>query len=56
MLTILPAKATLAILLPLYLMADFWTVWIWRGYAVKKLFVLDGGDGDYRPVSGLSFH
>ena len=37
MLTILPAKATLAILLPLYLMADFWTVWIWRGYAVKKL-------------------
>lgn len=37
MLTILPAKTTLAILLPLYLMADFWTVWIWRGYAVKKL-------------------
>jgi len=37
MLTILPAKATLAILLPLYLMADFWTVYIWRGYAVTKL-------------------
>lgn len=37
MLTILPAKATLAILLPLYLMADFWTVWIWRGYAVKRI-------------------
>lgn len=37
MLTILPAKVTLAILLPIYLMADFWTVYIWRGYAVKTL-------------------
>ena len=37
MLTILPAKATLVILLPLYLLADFWTVWIWRGYAVTHL-------------------
>ena len=37
MLTILPAKVTLAVLLPIYLMADFWTVYIWRGYAVKTL-------------------
>lgn len=37
MLTILPAKVTLAILLPLFLMADFFTVFIWRGYAVKTL-------------------
>ncbi len=37
MLTILPAKVTLAILLPLYLIADVWTVYIWRGYAAKTI-------------------
>ena len=37
MLTILPAKMALAILLPLYLVADVWTVYIWRSYAVKTL-------------------
>ena len=26
------------------------------GLCGKKAVVLDGGDGDYRPVSGLSFH
>lgn len=37
MLTVLPAKTALAVLLPLFLATDFWTVYIWRGYSVKKL-------------------
>ncbi len=39
MLTVLPAKTALAVLLPLFLATDFWTVWIWRGYSVKRLLV-----------------
>jgi len=37
MLTVLPAKTALAVLLPLFLVTDFWTVYIWRGYTVKRL-------------------
>ena len=37
MLTVLPAKTALAVLLPLFLATDFWTVYIWRGYSVKRL-------------------
>ena len=37
MLTVLPAKTALAVLLPLFLATDFWTVYIWRGYVVKYL-------------------
>ena len=34
MLTVMPAKLALGVLLPLYLCADIWTVYLWRGYAV----------------------
>ena len=37
MLTVLPAKTALAVLLPLFLATDFWTVYIWRGFCVKRL-------------------
>ena len=36
MLTVLPAKTALAVL-PLFLVTDFWVVYIWRGYTVKRL-------------------
>ena len=36
MLTILPAKTALAVLLPLFLLSDIWSVWLWRGFAVKR--------------------
>ena len=39
MLTVLPAKLALAVLLPLYLLADFWTVYLWRGYALRTLLI-----------------
>ena len=38
LLTVLPPNIALAVLLPLYLIADIWTVFIWRGYAVWRLF------------------
>lgn len=37
MLTILPARETLAILLPLYLLTDIWAIWIWRGYSYWRV-------------------
>jgi len=37
MLIVLPPRETLAILLPLYLLTDVWTIWIWRGYCYGKL-------------------
>ncbi len=39
MLTVLPAKTALAVLLPLFLVTDVWTVWIWRGYVIKHYLV-----------------
>lgn len=39
MLTVLPAKIALAVLLPLYLLADVWTVYLWRGYALRTLLI-----------------
>ena len=37
MLMVLPPFETLAVLLPLYLLTDCWTVWIWRGYCRWRL-------------------
>ncbi|XDZ66324.1 sulfite exporter TauE/SafE family protein [Alphaproteobacteria bacterium LSUCC0684] len=37
MLTVLPPRETLALLLPLYLLTDIWTIWIWRGYCYWRL-------------------
>ncbi len=37
MLTVLPPDIALAVLLPLYLLADVWTIYIWRGYSVWRL-------------------
>ena len=37
MLIVLPPRETLAILLPLYLLTDIWTIWIWRGYCRWRL-------------------
>jgi len=37
LLTVLPPNIALAVLLPLYLIADVWTVFIWRGYSVWRL-------------------
>lgn len=39
MLFVLPPKMALAVLLPLFLITDFWVVWIWRHYGVFR-FVL----------------
>ncbi len=39
MLTVLPANIALAVLLPLYLLADFWTVFLWRGYALRTMLL-----------------
>jgi uncharacterized membrane protein YfcA len=39
MLTILPARETLAILLPLYLLTDIWAIWIWRGYSYWRVLL-----------------
>jgi uncharacterized membrane protein YfcA len=37
MLTILPARETLAILLPLYMVTDIWAILIWRGYCYWRI-------------------
>jgi uncharacterized membrane protein YfcA len=37
MLTILPARETLAILLPLYMLTDIWAIMIWRGYCYWRI-------------------
>ena len=37
MLLVLPPRETLAILLPLYLLTDMWTIWIWRGYCYWRV-------------------
>lgn len=37
MLTILPARETLAILLPLYMLTDIWAILIWRGYCYWRV-------------------
>jgi len=37
MLMVLPPLETLAVLLPLYLLTDVWSVWIWRGYCRWRL-------------------
>ena len=35
-LTVLPPDIALAVL-PLYLLADVWTIYIWRGYSIWRL-------------------
>ena len=37
MLTIMPARETLAILLPLYMLTDIWAIMIWRGYCYWRI-------------------
>ena len=40
LLTILPPKTALAILLPLFLVCDFWAVWIWRKFVVRRFVIV----------------
>lgn len=40
LLTLLPAKTALAILLPLYLVCDVWAILIWRRFAVRRFLIV----------------
>ncbi|MDA8915060.1 sulfite exporter TauE/SafE family protein [Alphaproteobacteria bacterium] len=40
LLTLLPAKTALAILLPLYLVCDVWAVMIWHRFAVRRFLII----------------
>jgi uncharacterized membrane protein YfcA len=40
LLTLLPAKTALAILLPLYLVCDVWAILIWRRFAVRRFLII----------------
>ncbi len=40
LLMILPPKTALAILLPLFLVCDFWAAWIWRKFVVRRFVIV----------------
>ena len=52
MLFVLPPRMALAVLLPLFLLSDFWAVWIWRKYGVRRIIMLMGVFGILGQMAG----